>query len=162
MVTAHFDAAARTGQIVLRPNRSWSWRSNTFFVGTLLGVSGSIAAVFALRGYWLVLPFSMLEMTALFACLYYCVRRASRQEVLTLSDDELVLETGHRRAEHVHRYLRFYARILVEPAQHAWYGPRIAIVARNQRNEIGEFLCIDEKRTLVNHLRDMIHALQQR
>jgi uncharacterized membrane protein len=162
MISAQYDAAARKGRIVLRPNRSWSWRSNTFFVMTLLGVSITIAAAFALRGYWLVLPFSVLEMAALLGCLYFCVRRANRQEVLTFSDDDLLLERGHTHPEQVHRYPRFFTRIHVEPGHHAWYEPRIAIIARNERQEIGSFLCSDEKRTLINHLRDMIAELQHR
>ncbi len=162
MVHAHFDAVARTGQIVLRPNRSWSWRSNSYFIVTLLIVSLSVAGTFALRGYWLVLPFSALEMTALFGCLYYCVRRANRQEVVTLSDDELIIETGHNRAEQIRRYARFHTQIRVERGDHSWDEPHICVVARDQHQEIGDFLCGDEKRTLVNHLRDMIHALQLR
>lgn len=157
MVTAHFDDRTREGRIVLQPNRSWTWRSNTYFVTTLLAVSVTIALSFAWRGYWMVLPFSTLEMVALFACLYYCVRRASQQEVLTISLDELIVEKGHRRPERVYRYPRFFARVLVEPAAHRWYRPRIAIVTRNERLEIGGFLGAEETQALIGHLRDMIH-----
>jgi uncharacterized membrane protein len=157
MVTAHFDDRIREGQIVLRPNQSWTWRSNTYFVATLLAVSTAIAASFAMRGYWLVLPFSALEMAALFGCLYFCVRRASQQEVLTFSVDELVVEKGHQRPEHIYRYPRFFARFQVEAPQHPWYRPRIAIVVRNERLEIGQFLGAEEKKDLIGHLRHMIH-----
>ena len=157
MVTAHFDDRIREGQIVLRPNHSWTWRSNTYFIGTLLAISTTIALSFAWRGYWLVLPFSALEMAALFACLYFCVRRASQQEVLTISSDELIVEKGHRHPEHVYRYPRFFTRVLVEPAVHRWYRPRVAIVTRNERLEIGQFLGTEETQDLIAHLRDMIH-----
>jgi len=157
MVTAHFDDRIRRGRIVLRPNRSWTWRSNTYFVGTLLAVSVTIALSFALRGYWLVLPFSVLEMAALFGCLYFCVRRASQQEVLIFSVDELIVEKGHRWPERIYRYPRFFTRILVERPEHRWYQPRIAIVVRNERLEIGQFLGAEEKQDLIGHLRDMIH-----
>lgn len=157
MVTAHFDDRIREGQIVLRPNRSWTWRSNTYFVATLLAVSTAIALSFAIRGYWMVLPFSALEMAALFGCLYFCVRRASQQEVLTFSIDELIVEKGHQRPEQVYRYPRFFARFQVEPPQHPWYRPRIAIVVRNERLEIGQFLGAEEKQDLIGHLRHMIH-----
>jgi uncharacterized membrane protein len=94
VIAAHFDECDRVGQIILRPNRSWTWRSNTYFLGTLFTVSLIVATSFALRGYWMVLPFSALEMTALLACLYYCVRRTHEQEVLTFSVDELIVEKG--------------------------------------------------------------------
>jgi uncharacterized membrane protein len=157
MVTAHFDERVRVGQIVLRPNRSWTWRSNTYFVTTLLVISSTTALVFALRGYWMVLPFSALEMAALLGCLYFCVRRASQQEVLTFSNDELIVEKGHGRPEQVFRFQRFFTRVMVEPPIHPWYQPRIAIVARDERLEIGQFLGAEEKTRLVGDLRRMVH-----
>jgi uncharacterized membrane protein len=95
-------------------------------------------------------------MTALVGCLYYCVRRTHRQEVLTFSIDQLVIETGHRKPEHVYHFSRFFARFLVEPAAHPWYEPTIAVQARDQRVEIGRFLTRDEKNRLVAQLRWMI------
>jgi uncharacterized membrane protein len=156
MIAAHFDEGDRIGQIVLTPNRSWTWRSNTYFVATLLTVSVIIATTFALRGYWLVLPFSALEMSVLFGCLYFCVRRTHEQEVLTFSADELVVEKGHGRPERVYRFSRFFARFLVEPASHPWYDNRIEIQARAERIEIGRFLTPEEKTRLVKQLRLMV------
>jgi uncharacterized membrane protein len=160
MIDARYDKTSGLGQIVLQPNQPWSWRANTYFVGTLLGVSLIIASSFAMRGYWLVLPFSLVEMFALLGCLYYCVRRATLQEVLTFSADELIVETGHRRPEHVYRYRRFFTRFMIEPPAHPWYEPRIEIREREQRLEIGRFLRADEKRDLIAHLRQMIHLLR--
>src|SRR5262245_24770692 len=114
MVTAGFDEAHAVGRIVLRPNRSWTWRANTYLVVTLTVVSALIAGSFAFRGMWMVLPFSTVEMSVLLACLYYCVRRTHRQEVLTFSVQELVVEQGHRRPERTVRFERFWTRVLVE------------------------------------------------
>jgi len=156
VIAAHFDESDRVGQIILRPNRSWTWRSNTYFIGTLMGVSAIVASGFTLRGYWVILPFSVLEMTTLAACLYYCVRRTHQQEVLTFSIDELVIEQGHRKPERVYHFSRFFARFLVEPAAHPWYEPTIAVQARDERVEIGRFLTRDEKKRLVTQLRWMV------
>ncbi|MCX7063863.1 MAG: DUF2244 domain-containing protein [Proteobacteria bacterium] len=157
MIDTHYDEHERIGQIILRPNRSWTWRSNTYFIGTLLTISAIIATTFALRGFWLVLPFSALEMSALIGCLYVCVRRTHAQEVLTFSADELIVEMGHRRPERIYRFARFFTRFLVEPARHQWYRNQIAILARDERVEIGRFLPQDEKSLLVKQLRLMVH-----
>jgi uncharacterized membrane protein len=156
VIAAHFDECDRVGQIILRPNRSWTWRSNTYFLGTLLTVSLIVATTFALRGYWMVLPFSALEMSALTACLYYCVRRTHEQEVLTFSVDELIVEKGHRAPERTYHFSRFFTRFHVEPATHPWYQDRIAVQARDQRIEIGRFLTPEEKARLVSQLRLMV------
>ena len=157
MIATHYDEHERIGQIILRPNRSWTWRSNTYFIGTLLTISAIVATTFALRGFWLVLPFSALEMSALIGCLYVCVRRTHAQEVLTFSADELIVEMGHRRPERIYRFARFFTRFLVEPARHPWYRNQIAILARDERVEIGRFLPQDEKSLLVKQLRLMVH-----
>jgi len=156
LIAAHFDESDRVGQIVLRPNRSWTWQSNTYFIGTLIGISAIVATSFSLRGYWMVLPFSAREMGALTACLYYCVRRTHQQEVLTFSIDELVIEKGHRKPERVYHFSRFFTRFMVEPPAHPWYEPTIAVRSRDERVEIGRFLTRDEKKRLVTQLRWMV------
>jgi uncharacterized membrane protein len=162
MVEATFDDQHNVGTIVLRPNRSWTWQANRYLLYTLMAVSGTIAIALTARGLWLVLPFTVLEMSVLFCCLYYCVRRTHRQEVLRLSADELVLESGHERPEQVHRYPRFFARFRVERARHPWYATRIRIEARGHRHPVGDFLGNDEKHDLVRHVRDLIRRLESR
>ena len=160
MIATTFDPIQGLGTIVLRPNRSWTWRANRYLVYSLMTVSSLIGLGFTVRGLWLVLPFTCLEMTVLLGCLYYCVRRAHRQEVLLLSRDELVLQTGHDRLEHVYRYPRFFSRFRVDAPRHPWYSSRIRLESRDERHDIGDFLTGDEKRELVRCVRDLIHRLE--
>src|SRR5690606_877640 len=83
VIDCQFDASTAGGGIVLRPNRSWTWRANLCLAGTLLAVSGTIGVILAAQGLWTVLPFAMLQGAGVLACLYYCVRRTHVQEVLT-------------------------------------------------------------------------------
>ena len=87
MITSEFDNETRCGRIILRPNRSWTWRANTTFAATLMVVSLSIGIGFTWQGMWVILPFTVLELSILVACLYYCVRRTHQQEVLTFFPD---------------------------------------------------------------------------
>ncbi|MEE4360888.1 MAG: DUF2244 domain-containing protein [Pseudomonadales bacterium] len=161
MVSANFDPATRTGRIVLRPNRSWSWRANLLFVAGLACVSLTIGIGFLLNGYWLILPFGVLETGLLAACLYYCVRRTHRQEVLTFSEDELLIERGRRGPEQRHVFKRLFARIFVRAPRHRWYATQIAVRSHGREVEIGSFLTDDDKRTLIGHLRTMVDALER-
>ncbi len=160
MVQFDFDNARCIGTVVLRPNQSWTWRANKLLVYTLMCISGIIAINFTIRGLWLVLPFTVLEMSALIACLAYCVRRGRRQEVLTMSMEEVRLQQGHDRPEHEVAYPRFFARFRVEAPRHPWYDMRLALEARGERHEIGAFLSRDEKRQLVSGLRSIVHRLE--
>lgn len=160
MIAWEFDAAEGAGRIVLRPNRSWSWRANAWLVATLLAVSGTIGFGFAWRGMWPILPFTMLEVVVVLACLYYCVRRTHLQEVLTFSPDYLLFERGIGRPQVRHRFQRYFTRFFVRPSEHPWYRKRIALRCRDQELEIGSFLTSDEQDDLVAALRDIIHRLE--
>jgi len=159
MVRAEFDAERQTGQIVLQPNHSWTWRANLYFLATLFVISTAIALGFLIQGYWLILPFAGLEMLALSAGIYYCVRKTHRQEVLRFSMDEVVIEAGVNKIEEEHRFQRFFTRVHVDAPRGARHTQRIALSERERNIEVGEFLTDEDKKTLIRELRQMIRLL---
>jgi len=161
MVAANFNEQTLCGQIVLKPNRSWTWRANTYFVASLMVVSLTVATVFTANGMWVILPFTVLELSVLTACLYYCVRRTHTTEVLTLSQSTLVLERGVNKPTQRFDFDRYFSRFLVEAARHPWYKKRINLRCRNQQLEVGSFLSNEEKDHLISQLRKMILRLDQ-
>ena len=161
MVAANFNEQTLCGQIVLKPNRSWTWRANTYFVASLMVVSLTVATVFTANGMWVILPFTVLELSVLAACLYYCVRRTHTTEVLTLSQSTLVLERGVNKPTQRFDFDRYFSRFLVEAARHPWYKKRINLRCRNQQLEVGSFLSNEEKDDLISQLRKMILRLDQ-
>jgi uncharacterized membrane protein len=162
MITSEFDERTGSGRIVLRPNRSWTWRANTVFVATLMVVSLSIGIGFTLQGMWVILPFTLLELGILTSCLYYCVRRTHVQEVLTFSADSLVVERGIRRPDVRLEFQRYFTRFFVESPRHPWYRRHVALRCRDTELEIGRFLRTEEVDDLVRQLRAMIQHLDQR
>jgi len=161
MITSEFDEQAHLGRIILRPNRSWTWRANTAFVATLMGVSLTIGIGFTLQGMWVILPFTLLELSILTGCLYYCVRRTHQQEVLTFSPDSLVVERGMRRPELRLEFQRYFTRFFVKGPRHPWYRKQVALRCRDTELEIGRFLGSEEIDDLVRQLRAMIWRLDQ-
>lgn len=161
MIACEFDSTAGAGRIVLRPNRSWTWRANVWLAGTLMLLSGIVGTLFAYRGLWPILPFTLVQAVVLLACLYCCVRRTHLQEVLTFSPDYLLFERGIGQPRTRRRFRRYFTRFFVRPAPHPWYRLRIALRCRDQELEIGSFLTAEEKEDLVAVLRDMIHRLDQ-
>lgn len=159
MISSAFDPHTASGRIVLRPNRSWTWRANTYFVGTLMILSLTIGTMFTLQGMWVILPFTVLEMSVLFACLYYCVRRTHLQEVLTFSAESLILEKGVNRPQVRLEFKRYFTRFFVRGPRHPWYRKQIALRCRDRELEIGSFLSSEEKDDLIRQLREMIQRL---
>lgn len=161
MVIADFDRESRTGRIVLTPNRSWSWRANLIFLGVLSVVCLVIGTAFFLQGLWLILPFSILEVSLVGLAMYYCVRRTHSQEVLTFSDDELMIESGRRKPEKRHVFKRLFARVFIRRPRHPWYPTRIAVRSHGREVEVGDFLSPEDKDLLITELKRMISALEE-
>ena len=152
---------ASVGHIVLRPNNSMTWTALKFFLFTLLTLSLCIGIAFTLQGYWMILPFTLLEMTIVCLCLYYIARRNNYQEVLRFSPDEIVIELGRQRIEQVFTWPRYFSKFLVEAPKHPWYAQRIFIRNADKRIELGRFLTQPEKQELLSEVRRLIRAADQ-
>jgi len=144
------------GQIVLQPNNSMSWQATKYFLLTLIVISLTMATVFLARGYWMILPFSLVEMGVLCSCFYFIVRRNQTQEVIRFGHDEIVIEVGRKNPEVRHVWARFFTKVMVDPPKHPWYANRISLRYRDQEREIGRYLNAQEKKKLLLEIRAMI------
>jgi uncharacterized membrane protein len=160
MIETRYDDGRHEVQYILRPNQSWSWRANVWFLAVLCVVSLSIAISFAARGFWMVLPFSVLELVVLVICLWLCVRRGFLQEVIVLEPRTVTLQKGRRqqptRLTLERTFDRFFTRFHVERTTHPWRDTRVQIRCRNELHEIGGFLPTEEKQSLIAALRQGI------
>jgi len=159
MISCEFDDRDTSACIILQPNRSWTWRANVYFIATLMVVSLTMAGFFTGKGFWMILPFTVLEIAVLTASLYYCVRRTHITEVLRLNRDRLIFERGVRRPALRLELERYFTRFFVQPARHPWYKKRIELKCRDRALEVGQFLTDEEKDELVSKLRQIIHRL---
>lgn len=161
MIRSTFDQDTGSAIIVLQPNRSWTWRANLYLIASLMVVSLSVGLVLLFLGYWLILLFTTLEIVLLTACLHYCVSRTHRQEVIRLTSDRLVIETGARYPSERVNVQRFFARFFVQPAQRRGQSKSVALRVQNQgvELEVGSFLGDAEKEQLIRLLQRTIQRL---
>jgi uncharacterized membrane protein len=151
-ITPELDEA----HIVLRPNRSWSWRANVGLVATLAVISTAIGIAFMFQGMWLILPFNLLEVGIVYLCLRYLLRRTRQQEVITFTDDEVRVACGAAEPETVTTFDRHWTQIHVVPGRYR-ERRRIAIRSRAQQQDIGSFLNEEDQKRLVQELRHLVH-----
>ena len=144
------------GRIVIQPNRSLSWRALQYFLIVLMAVSFGIALSFLFAGYWMILPFTGIEMLFLTGCLWLCLRRASTQEVLTFGAHTVTLEVGAEEPEETTTWERYYTKIQVQSAVHPWYAKTVSLVHRGESTTIGERLTHEEREILIKALGDMV------
>lgn len=156
MVEATIDDSSHTGRIILKPNASWSWRANLYLLYTLMAISLTIGFGFLLMGAWLILPYSILEMTVLALCIYYCVLKCNRQEVITISEYEVEIQRGIYRPMESWNFHRVWSQFLVKAPRHRWDPAVVSIRSHGKELEIGSFLSRRDKSRLIEQLRRVV------
>ena len=123
------------------------------FYLSLVAASSVIATVFLLRGAWMILPFSIIEMVALGVALMVYARHAVDGERVILRRDALEIESidGSRRL--VARVDPRAARVEMDARVR---GGSVAVVARGERIVVGRFVCERERRRFARELRQAL------
>jgi|GEM_PF-1904725 len=173
MVNVRLDDSGYRGLIILRPDLSLSWQRNVQVFLLIALCSLAIASVFVMQGRWLVLPFSGAVVLLLGASLYVFYRRASRTQLIRLSEHSVIIEQGYHRAEQRVEYPRYWSEFHIESSaptedsaghkaaelqgiepglQHI---PRVTISSRQQQTELGAFLGYADKQLLIHTLKDI-------
>ena len=156
MISANIDDNSQTGQIILQPNYSWPWRYNLYLLYTLTGISLSISIGFALLGAWVVLPYCVLELVVLGACMHYCVWQCSKREVITVSEEDVRIEKGINRPSESWDYQRHWAKFLVQKPRHSWDPAIVSIRSHGKETELGSFLNKPDKTELIRQLKRVV------
>jgi uncharacterized membrane protein len=119
------------------------------FYLSLVTASIAIATVFLFRGVWMILPFSVLEMTALGIALLVYARHAVDREQVSLDRDALEIESIHGGERRVARLDRRMARVEMDARPKA----ELAVVARGERVTLGRYIDERERRRFASELR---------
>ncbi len=152
MYTAKAKLGTYESRFVIRPNSSLSWRGNLLFFLGMVCISFGIAGVFAVMGYWVVLPFAGLEMTVLGGALLLCSLRASHCEVVSITGDTVEIITGRHKPEHIWTFNRHWAKVIISSPPIKGYPNRLALRSHGHELEIGACLNNEERQQLAKAL----------
>ena len=166
MVTSLSCSENRLRRVIIRPNRSLSWRQSMMFLGAIAVPLLLVSVALASRGYWLVLPFAGVEIAALFACLYVVAHAACRCEVISIDESVVTVDKGRDRGLGLEptsprqriRFARGWVRVELSKQSSRRYPRRLWIGASGRRVEIGEFLIEEEKTELAAELHRLLSA----
>ncbi len=159
MVEAEHDA--ETGgktTIILRPNGSLNRRQGWALLAFCAVLMGTVGAVTAAFGAWLVLPFSGLEWLLLAYCLRLSLRQSAQREVITITDAQVLVEKGRGHPEQSYTFQRAWVTL-------AWIEPpirgrpsRLALRLHGKEVEIGRFLVESERQALAKDLKILLSS----
>lgn len=142
---------------VIAPNRSMTWKELLLAYCIIAVVSLAIAGYFWIQGLTLVLPFSGLELLALGAALYITAWRGGAQEVVTITDDSVSVETGRSGPARRHDFKRYWTRVVLQRPWAAWHPSKLLLRSHGREVEVGRFLNEEERRGLAEILQSAIH-----
>jgi uncharacterized membrane protein len=156
MVVRQRNSHTGVNQIIVKGNKSMSWRANVILAASLGAVSSIFGAGIAWVGYWMVLPFAGLEFLVVLYCLGRAYRKLSYMEVLSVSDSTLLIESGHDKPDTRVELPRHWVKVVFDdPASNFDVG-KLELQSSGRKLEIGRLLNKEEKRKLHDEL---LHCL---
>ena len=156
MIESHLNKETHSTILVLKPNNSLTWRLNLVLLLIVAAVSMSIALSFLIAGAWVILPFSLVELMLLALCIHYVAKQCARQEVITISEYEVIVEMGMRKPTKKACFQRIWSKFFVRPGIRAQDPEKVVIRSHGDELEIGEFLNKEDKADLVRILRKTV------
>ncbi|MDN5939661.1 MAG: DUF2244 domain-containing protein, partial [Salinisphaera sp.] len=117
-----------------------------------------IAAGLAWLGYWMVLPFSGLEMLALAVALWWGMRDNSYREVVCVDDRYVRVESGWRHPQRHWQYERAWAQLRLEPGPYASSPTRLWLGSHGKGCILGGCLTNEEREAVARKLRHWLRA----
>ncbi len=147
--------------IRLSPNCSLPLKAAVAFFTSMCLASFGIAALFALRGYWPILPFAGLEMVGLGWALRACQRRRHERQTITVSAEAVSVET--RSGSHYEQVLfpRHWAQVRLRRAGSHLHPSRLTIESHGRMYEVGAFLTEQERRALAGRLQRSVGRMNE-
>ena len=153
MIESRTNEETHSTIVVLRPNNSLTWKLNLVLLLVVAGVSLSIALSFLIAGAWVILPFSLVELILLALCIHYVAKQCARQEVITISEYEVIVEMGIRKPTKKACFQRIWSKFFVRAGKRAQDPEKVVIRSHGDELELGEFLNKEDKADLIKILR---------
>src|ERR1700704_5058601 len=120
-----FGPVSASLTIRLAPHWSLSTRGGLYFYASTCATSFGVAGVMALRGWWPVLPFAGLEMVLLGAVLWHSQRRRNCLEVITVTDEQIEIDSKNPRGQYHPVFPRHWAQVRLHRASSPLHPSRL-------------------------------------
>lgn len=143
-----------TREWILKRNCSIAPRQLAWVFAILCAVSLVIALVFAMHGAWIILFFSVIELSAVGAAFLVYARHATDRECVTCDQDCLIVEVTQ--AGKVSRIKLDVRRVRVDLSDSR--RALVGIETSNTRVEVGRFMSEWKRREFANELQRELSA----
>ena len=144
-------------RIIIRPNRSLTWEQTKIVYFCIAFYSLAIAGVFAVMGFWPVLPFAGGEIAVLGIAFYVNALAGTSVQVVTVAPDVVKVEKERPGPRCEWRFQRAWAQVDIDgPAGHR--SSRLVVRSHGKEVVLGEFLTETERKRLAATLVEVIRG----
>ena len=144
-------------RIIIRPNRSLTWEQTKIVYFCIASYSLAIAGVFAVMGFWPVLPFAGGEIAVLGIAFYINALAGTSVQVVTVGEDLVKVEKERPGPRCEWRFHRAWAQVSMDwPA--GGHSSRLVVRSHGKEVVLGEFLAEAERKRLAATLVDLIET----
>ena len=143
---------------MIMPNRAMPWRQQVFIFSVIAAFSLGIAVGFYMQGLTLILPFAGIELAALAAALYISAWRGGRKEVVSITADQVYVESGFDAPESRIEFDKTWLQVVLLKPRFHWYPSRLMLRSHGRQMEVGCFLNEEERKGLAITLRHAIES----
>src|SRR5688500_16113076 len=154
-------AETALNRIELVPHCSLSPRGAVLFFGGLCAVALGIGGLFAAQGFWPILPFAGIEMLLLGWALERSFARRERTEVITVSEQEVLIEVARRDRRSQVVFSRHWSQVKLRSPVSRLHPSRLLIESHGRALEVGRFLTEEERRGLAIRLQRLIGRMNE-
>ena len=152
MVVRQHNSETGATQIIVKGNRSMSWRANVLLAASLGAVSALFGGGIAVYGFWLVLPFAGLEFLVVVACLNQAYRKLGYTEVISVKESTLLVESGYNKPDSTVELSRFWTQVEFDDPASSFEVGTLKLRSSGKSLELGRLLNKAEKRDLYDQL----------
>lgn len=152
MVIRQLDDETGAVQLIVRGNRSMSWRANVVLAASLGAVSAIFGGGIAWFGFWMILPFAGLEFLLVIFCLGKAYKKMGFTEVISLRVNSVVIETGYDKPDKTIELPRQWTKLEFNNPSSLFEMGTLKIMASGRSVELGRLLNKEEKRDLHREL----------
>ena len=143
----------RITEFNIRPNASYPRRNWRWLLLILVVLSLGIAVRFAVLGFWMILPFTVIELAILILLMELVRRRGSYTETVRIGDEQVEILHQEQGNDRDWSFPLYWTRVDLRRPRHRWYPHRLLVGSAGTWIEIGSCLTDDERASLGADLR---------
>lgn len=145
----------------LSPRCSLTSKTARVFIGLVAAPTFAVALLFTAQGFWPVLPFAGLEIGLLIWAVRSSLRSGLEREIITVSDDSVIIRHWDRRGVQSAVFPRHWSRVTLHAPLAALHPSRLVFESHGRACEVGRFLTEDERRSLAVRLQQLVGNMNE-